>query len=171
MSYHDAVNDLAQDAEQLEQLYHTAMKAGEAAAFEDAIEAGHAAAPDNLLYAAWFHRLKYAAGQVKSTVIAWAWVIPLATINALLLWWLSDDRFMITLQGFQGDERQFMPAMFLLAAPLSAAFVLAYLTAVGRKQWRLGGFIAIALLAAGAYVLLIFPQLGTTPFQEQYLTL
>lgn len=171
MSYHDAVNDLAQDAEQLEQLYHAAVKAGETAAFEEAIEAGHVAAPDNLLYAAWFHRLKYVAGQAKEIVVAWAWVIPLAVINALLFWWLSGDRFMISLQGFRGDERQFLPALFLLAAPLAAAFVVAYLTAVGRKQWRLGAVIAVALLAAGAYALLTFPQLGTTRFQEQYLTL
>ncbi len=171
MSYHDAVNDLAQNPEQLEQLYHAAEKAGETAAFEEAIQARHAATPGNLLFAAWFHRLNYAASQAKGYVIAWAWVVPLATINALLFWWLSSDRFMVTLQGFQGDGRQFLPAMFLLASPLAAAFVLAYLTAVGRKQWRLGVFIAIVLLAAGAYVLVTFPQLGTTPFQEQYLTL
>ncbi len=171
MTYDETVNALAQDAEQLEQLYHAAMKAGETAAFEDAIETSYQAAPDNLLYAAWFHRLKYAAGQAKEVVVAWAWVIPLATINAFLLWWLSGDRFMVTLHGFQGDGRQFLPAMFLLAGPLAAAFVLAYLTVVGRQQWRLGVFIAVILLAAGAYVLMIFPRLGTTPFQEQYLTL
>ena len=45
MSYHDAVSDLAHDPERLEQLYHAAMKAGETAAFEEAIEAGRAAAP------------------------------------------------------------------------------------------------------------------------------
>jgi hypothetical protein len=65
----------------------------------------------------------------------------------------------------------FLPAIFLLAAPLSAAFVLLYLTAVGRKRWRLSALIGIVLAAASAYVLLTFPQTGTRPFQEQYLTL
>jgi hypothetical protein len=171
MSYHDKISDLAQDAEQMEILYHAAVKAGQAAAFAEAIEASQAAAPDNLLYAAWFQRLKYAASQARGYAVAWGWVIPLAIINAGLLWWLSGDRFMLTLEGFQGTGRQFLPAMFLLVAPLSAAFVLAYFTAAGRGQWGLGAFIALFLLAAGAYVLLLYPRLGTTPFQEQYLTL
>ena len=171
MSYHDTIDDLAEDAGQLEQVYQAALKAGETAAFQEAIDASHTNAPENLLYAAWFHRLKYAAVQAKGYVVAWAWVIPLAAINALLFWWLSGDRFMITIEGFQGRSRDFMPAIVLLAASLAAAFVLIYLTVVGRKRWRLSALIGILLLAAGAYALLIYPQLGTIPFQEQYLTL
>jgi hypothetical protein len=171
MSYHDTIDDLAEDPEQLEQVYQAALKAGETAAFQEAIDAGHTNAPQNLLYAAWFHRLKYAAVQVKGYVVAWSWVIPLAAINALLFWWLSGDRFMITIEGFRGRSRDFMPAIVLLAASLAAAFVLTYLTAVGRKRWRQSALIGILLLVAGAYVLLIYPQLGTIPFQEQYLTL
>ncbi len=171
MSYHDTVNDLAADAEQLEQVYHSALEAGEKEAFKEAVDAGHTAVPENLLYAAWFHRLKYSAGQAKGYVVAWAWVIPLAIINGLLFWWLSDDRFMITIEGFRGSSRDFMPVIVLLAAPLSAAFVLIYLTAAGRKRPRLSALIGITIVAAGAYVLLIYPQLGIMPFQEQYLTL
>ncbi|MCP5100761.1 MAG: hypothetical protein GY943_34865, partial [Chloroflexi bacterium] len=59
----------------------------------------------------------------------------------------------------------------LFAAPLSAAFVLIYLTAVNRKNYRLGAFIGVIMVAAGGYVLLTYPQAGTRPFQEQYLTL
>ena len=171
MSYHDTVSDLAGDVEQLEQVYHAALKDGETDAFKQAIDASHTAAPDNLLYAAWFHRLKYSAAQAKGHVIAWAWVIPLAAINALLFWWLSGDRFMITIEGFRGTSHDFLPAILLLAAPLSAVFVLTYLTAAGRKRWRLGALIGIGLLAAGAYVLLTYPQTGPAPLQEQYLTL
>jgi hypothetical protein len=58
-----------------------------------------------------------------------------------------------------------------LAAPISAAFVLLYLTAVGRKRWRLSAIIGLITIVAGAYVLLVYPQAGTRPFQEQYLTL
>jgi hypothetical protein len=46
-----------------------------------------------------------------------------------------------------------------------------YLTAVGRKHWLLSALVGISLLAAGAYVLLTYPQTGPLPFQEQYLTL
>ncbi|MGD2077393.1 MAG: hypothetical protein PVH18_03370 [Chloroflexota bacterium] len=170
-SYQDTVSDLARDAEQLEQVYQEALKAGKTEAFTEAIENNHAAVPDNLLYAAWFHRLKYAATQAKGYVVAWSWVVPLAVINGLLFWWLSGDNFTVIIEGFQANNRDFLPAIVLLAAPLSAVFVLSYFTVVGRKDWRLSAIIGLLLLAAAAYVLLIYPQLGTTPFQEQYLTL
>ena len=171
MSYHDTVSDLAQDAEQMEQVYRTALKAGEAEAFKGAIDDNYRATPENLLYAAWFHRLKHAAAQVKGFAVAWTWVAPLALINGLLFWWLSDDRYAIRIAGLPGTGRDFMPAILLLAAPLSAILTLLYLTIVGRKRWRLGISIGIVLLIAAAYVLLTFPQAGTRPFQEQYLTL
>jgi hypothetical protein len=179
MSYHDTVDALAGDPEQLEDAYHSALKAGQADAFRQAIEAGHAAAPDNLLFAAWFHRLKHTAAQAKSAAVAWGWVIPLALANGLIFWWLSDDqRFGITLAGpFPGPKYSFIPAIFLLVAPIAAAFVLTYLTAAGPRtapagrRWLLSGIISLALIAASAYVLLVYPQAGTRPYQEQYLTL
>jgi hypothetical protein len=171
MSYQDTVSDLSEDPEQLEQLYQTARRAGETDAFKEAVDTSYLSAPENLLYAAWFQRLKYSAAQAKGYVVAWAWVIPLALINGLLFWWLSDDRFMITIERFRGISRDFLPVIFLLAAPTAALFVLIYLTAVGRKSWWLSALIGIAVAVAGVYVLLIYPQLGTVPFQEQYLTL
>ncbi|HUM70161.1 MAG TPA: hypothetical protein PLK31_15120, partial [Chloroflexota bacterium] len=164
MSYNDTVNALAADAAQLEQLYQTALQAGEAEAFQQAIEASHTAVPDNLLYAAWFYRLKQTAAQAKGYVVAWAWVIPLAVINGLLFWWLSDDRFTVTIKGLlPGTDRDFLPGIVLLAAPLCAAFVLVYLTAVGHKSWRLSALIGIVLLTAVGYVLLVYPQLEIRP--------
>ena len=172
MSYNETVHALAADAAQLEEVYQTAVQAGQADAFQEAIEASYTTAPDNLLYAAWFYRLKQAAVQAKGYVVAWAWVIPLAVINGLLLWALSDERYTVTIQGLRsGSDRNFLPGIVLLAGPLCAVFVLIYLTAVGRKSWRLSALIGVILIAAGAYVLLIYPQLGIRPFQEQYLNL
>ena len=45
------------------------------------------------------------------------------------------------------------------------------MVAAGRRRWPLAALIAAGLLAAVAYVLLLYPRLGTRPFQEQYLTL
>ncbi len=171
MSYHDTVSALAQDAERLEQAYQAALKAGEAEAFKKAIDDSHTKTPDNLLYAAWFHRLRYTVARAKDYAVAWAWVIPLGAINALLFWWLSDSRFLITIESFSGNERTFAPAIVLLAAPLVAVFVLIYLTVVGRRRWHESALVAILSLGAGAYVLLTYPQTGTAPFQEQYLAL
>ena len=171
MSYHNTVSALAQDAEQLEQTYHEAVESGKADAFKEAIETSHKDVPENLLYAAWFYRLKAAAAQAKGYVVAWGWVLPLAILNGLLFWWLSDDRFVLTIRGFRGTDREYAPVILVLGGSLAAIFVLIYLTLVGRKRWLLSAAIGILLLGASAYVLWISPQTGPVPFQEQYLTL
>jgi len=171
MTYQQRVNDLAADPEQLEQEYQAALKAGQAGEFEQAIEDGYENAPDNLLYAAWFYRLKHTAKKAKDNVVAWAWVIPLALLNALLFWWLSGDQFTIAVGGATNFSRDLAPVIVWLAAPLSAVFVLTYLTVAGRRSWQTAVIAGAVLLAAAAYVLLLYPQLGTIPFQEQYLML
>lgn len=173
MSYYDTVTALAEDAEQLERVYQDALKAGETDAFKQAVDDSYRATPGNLLYAAWFHRLKYGVNHAKGFVIAWAWAVPLALVNGLLFWWLSDDqRFTVRIVGGpRGMATNFVPALVLLAAPLSAAFVLLYLTAVGRRKRRHSVLAGTILIAACAYVLLIYSRVGTRPFQEQYLTL
>jgi hypothetical protein len=171
MSYQKTVSALAQDAEQLEQVFQAAVSAGEMDAFKQAIDESYTFAPDNLLYAAWYHRLKQVATRAKGFAVAWAWVLPLAVGNALLLWLLSNNRFMVEIKTFQGIDRTVMPTFVLLAAPLSAFFVLIYLAVVGRRAWRLGAVVGTVLLAAGAYVLVTYPQAGPVPFQEQYLVL
>ncbi|MEZ4519846.1 MAG: hypothetical protein R3C44_24455 [Chloroflexota bacterium] len=79
------------------------------------------AAPDNLLYAAWYYRLQQAAVKTKETFVAWGWAIPLALLNGLVLWAISDtDRFMIQAAGLgsvQGVD--LIPWVLLLAAPVS----------------------------------------------------
>lgn len=172
-AYRNTVDALAADPEQLELVYREARESGEVGAFKEAVNASYTTAPDNLLYAAWFHRLKHTAARASGFVVAWAWVIPLALINGLLLWWLSDEqRYVIEIAGVRpGTATEFIPALVLLAAPISAAFVLLYLTAVGRKRRGLSVLIALLLLVAAAYVLWAYPQAGTRPFQEQYLTL
>jgi len=109
MSYHDTVSALAQDAERLEQVYREAREAGATDAFKQAIDDSHAKAPENLLYAAWFYRLRDTAAKAKGYAVAWSWVIPLAVINGLLFWWLSDDSFMITIEGLRGLSEPLRP--------------------------------------------------------------
>lgn len=174
MTYQETLTNLGNDPEQLEQLYQSAVRAGKADAFRDAIDARLSAAPDNLLYAAWYHRLRQTAVRAKESFISWGWAIPLALLNGLLLWFLSDEkRFPIEIAGVREGAlaTNYLPMVILLAAPISAAFMMTYLAAAGRKRWGLAALISLALLAAGAYVLWVYPQLGTRPFQEQYLTL
>lgn len=176
MSYDEIVTSHAADPASLEQLYQSAVKAGQTDAFRQAINAGHAAAPDNLLYAAWYYRLQQAAGRTRELFIKWNWLIPLALLNGLIFWLLSDDdRFMVTVSSpwttWSAATNSFIPAVILLAAPIAAAVMLGYLVVAGRRQPRRALLIGAVLLAAAAYVLLLYPRLGTRPFQEQYLTL
>lgn len=173
VSYHEKINAHSADPRRLEEIYHEALDGGEADAFQRAIETGHTVAPDNLLYAAWYHRLQHTAARAKSFAIAWAWVIPLALVNALIFWFLSDEqRFVVEIiRSPRGDTVPSIPFVLLLAAPISAAVILAYFTAVSRKRWPIAALIAALALAAGAYVLYAYPLTGTRPFQEQYVTL
>jgi hypothetical protein len=173
MPYQETVRRLAGDAEQLELTYQQAVTSGQADAFDDAIHASYAEAPDNLLYAAWHYRLAHAAARVRGHVVAWAWAIPLAVLNGLLLWWLSDDqRYSIQLLNPAiGQAYNYLPTVVMLAAPISAALILVYLTFVGRKRWPLTAAVILGLGAFSAYVLLFYGQTGLLVFQEQYLTL
>ncbi len=171
MTYDQLITERANDPEQLEQAYRAAVKAGQGDAFQQAIDAGRAAQPDNLLYAAWHYRLRDAAAAVKTSFVRWGWAVPLALLNGLLFWWLSDvERYAIEIAGGRPDASTFLPTLLLLAAPLAAVFVLVYLALV-RRRWPLAVLIMASLMVAAAYVLWVYPRLGTRPFQEQYITL
>ncbi len=168
----DITGPLPEDPEQLEQVYQAALKAGDTDSFAQAIQAGHTGAPDNLLYAAWYYRLQYAATRARGFAVNWAWALPLAVANGLLFWFLSAGRFTIQISGPGGvASADFMPSLVLLAAPLALLFVLAYLTVSSRKDWRLAALAGGISLAAALVALLTYPQAGPRPFQEQYLIL
>jgi hypothetical protein len=173
MSYLPTVQRFAGNPEALEQTYQEAVRAGDLAAFTAAVEASYAESGANLLLAAWHYRLAHAAGEVKKRVVAWGWALLLGVLNGLLLWLLSDDqRFPLHVTNpLNGQVYTLLPAVALLAAPVSAVMIALFLTVAGGRHW--GRMLAVALgLAAGAgYVLLLFPRLWPRVFQEQYLSL
>jgi len=171
MSYLPTIQHLAENPEALEQTYQRAVKAGEQAAFAEAIEAARAKAPANLLLAAWHYRLIGAA--VKKRAIAWGWALPLAALNGLLLWLLSDDRwFMLwSTNPLTGQASTLLPAVVLLAAPISAATIALFLTLAGGRRPGRAAVATLALAAAAAYVLLIFRNVWPRPYQIQYVNL
>lgn len=173
ISYDDLVSANVENAGEMEQVYQEALKDGDVEAFKSAIEESYHAAPDNLLVAAWFYRLQQMSTQVKEAFVAWGWVIPLALVNGLLFWLISDDqRFQLHFVGPDTITNTiWIPTFLVLIAPIAAVFVLSYLTAVSRKRWRFSLGTSFVLAAACAYVIGVYPQLGTRPFQEQYLIL
>lgn len=164
---------LAEDPEALELAYQRAVKAGEQAAFAEAVEAARAESPANLLLAAWHYRLAGAAAAVKKRAIAWGWALPLGLLNGLLLWLLSDyRRFMIQVTDpSTGSEYMLLPAVLLLAAPVSAALISLFLILAGKRRPGRAVIVVLGLAAAAAYALLLFRGMWPRLFQGQYLNL
>ena len=132
----------------------------------------YAGEPGNLLYAAWHYRLAHAATEVKKRVIAWGWAIPLALLNGLILWVLSDQRFNIqSINPFNAVAQELLPGVALLAAPISAALIILFLTGAGSRRWARAGAVILGLAAMSAYVLLLHPMIRPRPFEAQYLSL
>ena len=111
--------------------------------------------------------------EVKKRVIAWGWALPLGVLNGLLLWLLSDDqRFNIQLTNpLNGQVYTLIPALLLLAAPVSAVLIALFLTLAGDGAGAARVAVGLGLAAGAAYVLLLFPRIWPRLFQEQYLSL
>ncbi len=170
MNYLEKIREFARDPEQLELAYQTAVKAGERNAFAEALQLAHAEDDGNLLYGAWYYRLIHAARRV----IAWSWAVPLAILNGLLLWWLSDEqRYALqVVNPFSGAQDQSsMPTVLLVGAGIAAILIIAFLAGAGDRQWRRLVAIALGLMGVTAYALFLYPRTGTIVYQEQYLTL
>lgn len=180
MSYLEKVREFAVDPEQLELTYQAAVKAGERDAFAEALHAARAEDERNLLFAAWHYRLLHAARRV----IAWSWAVPLAILNGLLLWWFSDEeRYRLAIVNpFAGAQAQAttagltvfgaeQAAIFIFGSGLAAILIIAFLSGAGERRWGRVLSIALALMAPIAYVLFLYPRMGTIVYQEQYLSL
>jgi len=173
VSHIETIRDLADKPEELELAYRQAVRDGTEEAFTEAIEAGYAEAGSNVLLAAWHFRLAHAVEQVRGRIVAWGWALPLGVLNGLLLWLLSDDqRFRIQMTNpLTGFPVYLMPAVLLLAVPVSAVVMSLFLTFAGRGRPGRTAVAAVVLAVAAAYVLLLFRQIWPRPFQDQFLGL
>ncbi|OQA37941.1 MAG: hypothetical protein BWY52_03319 [Chloroflexi bacterium ADurb.Bin325] len=110
---------------------------------------------------------------MKKRAIAWGWALPLGLLNGLLLWLLSDyRRFMIQVTDpSTGSEYMLLPAVLLLAAPVSAALISLFLILAGKRRPGRAVIVVLGLAAAAAYALLLFRGMWPRLFQEQYLNL
>jgi hypothetical protein len=173
MSYQEILRGLGNQAEQVELAYQRAVKAGQGDEFSAAIESGYAGDPGNLLYAAWHYRLAHAAEAVKRRAIAWGWALPLAVLNGLILWLISDDqRFTLkAVNPLTGGKWDILPAVALLAAPVSAALIVLFLAGAGSRRWARPLAVIAGLAAVSAYVMLLYPMIWPRAYAEQYMSL
>jgi len=167
MAFQDLIRDIGSDPERLELAYQDALRAGEGDAFAEAMLAAQAASPDDLLYAAWRYRLAQVVTRARDRVIAWSWAVPLALVNGLLLWALTDERFEIRIDDITFGP----PGIFLLAAPISTLAVLAFLVAAGPRRGRRAALTAAGIAVVTGYVWLVHPRMTPRAFEEQYVTL
>ena len=173
MTYLETIQSLTNDPEALELAYREAVKAGKEAAFAEAVEAAYTEEGENLLLAAWHHRLAGAVSRPRGRTVAWSWTLLAGLLNGLLLWLLSDDqRFNIQIVNPLTHQRYtVMPAVALLAAPVSAALIALFLTVAGKRRWARVLAVVLGLGAAATYVLLLVPGIWPRLYQEHYLTM
>ena len=166
MDYRQSIQNTPADAGALEALYQTAVKSGEGEAFAAALRAEYAEAPDNLLYAAWYHRLAAMPPPKAPARVAWQWAIPLGVVAGIVLWFLFDDqRFTLDIESMR------FPWFALFWAVVDAAAILAYLVLTGPRRWRPALALVVGVAAAAAYVFFLYPSIRLALFQQQYLNL
>jgi len=145
MNYSDAIRQAQADPRRLEELYRAAEGPQDRERFRAAMLACHEQFPENLLYAAWYHRLEGEPQEEPATLAAanWKLAIPLSLAAGLLLWLLSGPAAV-----FPSGE----PLLLALWAPIEAVFVLAYMLGSARRPLRsyLPALLGLALLTAVA---------------------
>ena len=152
----------------LEALYQSVQNNEERHAFMQAIQARYEQNPDHPLLAAWHYRLTWAGAAAKRHVTAWAWAIPLALLNGLLFWLLTDYHVSVRLPG---DNYDFLPGIFLYWMPTTASVILIYLVAAGGKRWRRALAAIAGLAALSLYVQIAYTHMIPRPAVEQYVNL
>lgn len=159
MNYLTLVQEASADAQRLETVYRSANQVGDGVAFDEAVHTCYAAAPDNLLYAAWHFRLSESLSSTAKHVIDWRLAI-LSSIPGVLIFWLLSD-----VERFQIHQ---VPLLVLVAGPLSACLIMAFLTLAGGQWWRQPVLVGLGLVGFVTYVILAVPWLPNAALKEQY---
>jgi hypothetical protein len=166
MDYSDKIDGVSDNPELLEQLYRGAEDARQTGSFRDAIMSAYRENPDNLLLAAWYHRL-HATDAVlplsrpESHQPRWWLAIPMGVLTGLIFWAISSPDLMVL---------DHLPYVALLWAPVAAVGVMGFLVLAGTSSVGRAGAIGLVLAAACVYVFLIAP-IQSESVQQHYVNL
>lgn len=143
-TYLAAIRGGAANPEMLERLYQMASRAGAASVFARAVAAAHHESPENLLYSAWYYRLRQpeVAGASGRFASMWTWVVPIGVALGLAFWLFSEPGLAV---------RANTPLLTLLAGPLVALAIVLFLASGGRRSLALP-LAGVALGAMGVYI-------------------
>ncbi len=139
--------------QKLEQLYQTAQAEGQIEVFQSALLSCYQSTPDNLLYAAWFYRLQRSAETTvrKRREVNWLLAVPLSILTGLIFWVLSDFESLIYLDH--------IPLLALWWSPIATMSALIFMTLSAKKHQVRALALALGLIAAAAYAMLLAPTL------------
>jgi hypothetical protein len=149
-TYLSAIQGAGADPEQLERLYQAAHRAHETGSFTSAMLVTAGAAPDNLLYSAWYYRLQHQTSDAESGrhPINWALAVELSVVLGLVFWLLSDPSWQLA---------NHVPILLLLWAPITGIALISFVTAGAGRNVGLAILMSAAIAALTAYVLLVAP--------------
>ena len=159
MKYSNAIKSSASDPEQLENLYQGSQEEGIEAEFRADLNDLYTQDPQNLLFAAWYHRFLRNPLAKITRRIPWILVIVTGSLTGITLWAISDPRLLL-------QDR--IPIYGLLWSPIATIFCLFYLAVVSKiNKWHfiLPGLILV--LAVGYVFLSMNGQ--ARPFSNNYL--
>ncbi len=158
MAYLQEITSNKNNPQQLETLFQSARAKHEIQQFSTALNECFTADPDNILLQAWRYRLLSAPQEseiLAGTNPNWKLAIPLAIANGLLFWALSDPKL-----AFPSE----IPFLALLAAPITAMFVIwfLYLSSRSNTTRTLKVSIGLAVIVAAAFLLNHFVAVSNT---------
>ncbi len=127
--------------------------------------ASYEAAPDNLLYAAWFFRFQQSAEVLEKPrrVVNWIAAVPLSILTGLIFWVLSDFERLVVYDD--------IPQLLLWWSPIATMSALTSLALTSGKNYRRALALGLGLVAATAYAIYLAPTLEVPWKIEQYIVL
>jgi len=149
MPYLQEITKINNDPQQMEALYQAARDKHESRQFSADLNACFSDNPDNLLLQAWHYRLQSTLeepNKLEGVNANWKLAIPLAIANGLVFWVLSDPRLVLPHR---------IPYLALLAAPITALFVIWFLSLAARENYRHTLVISAVLAALVAAALML----------------
>jgi len=147
MQYLEDIRSGHNNPKLLENLFQTAQRESRVAEFATDLLACHQEAPDNVLFAAWQHRLQQAEDQAEGRNVNWKLAVPLAILTGLIFW-------VVSLDDLQLKFADGAPYLVQIWALIAGAFVIAFLTLTAKKHTSRAVAVLIGLLAFGAYAMI-----------------
>lgn len=149
MDLYEKIQQSENDAKKIEEIFAQSIQDATVGDFQSAINRVHEESSSNLLFAAWFYRLKSSSRDVDPTKpgkINWLAAVVIALITALVFWGISDPDWMIY---------DYLPVIILFWAPIAAIGGLSFLFLTSREGVKRALIIGTTLLLSVGYVILM----------------